>query len=233
MDIVIPLKRAMNNEELRYTLCGIDKNVPHRTVWLAGYHPSWVKNVGYIEVRVPYGGKYAKAANNILTAARDPRVSDDFLLFNDDFFVMKPIERVEILHRGKLIDYIQKFKDQDMARGMYFHGLVRTYDALQSMGVKDPLNYSLHIPIEINKQKWLEMWKKRLEFGPEPIHLRTFYGNLHQIGGRQTDDVKIVGQHIKPTGEETFLSTEDSSYASGKIGEYIRQQFPRGASRYT
>lgn len=232
MDIVIPLKRALMNEELRYTLCSIDKNVPHRIVWLVGYDPAWVKKtVGRITAQVPYGSKYAKAANNILTACRDDRVTEDFILFNDDFFVMKPVEKIEPLHRGKLIDYAKKFEDEGLD-GVYYQGLIETHKALQELGVEEPLNYGLHVPMVINKQKWLEMWAKRQEFPAKRLHLRTFYGNLHKIGGRQIEDVKISGNDVVPTGEELFLSTNDTSYASGKVGEYIREQFPRGTCKY-
>jgi hypothetical protein len=226
MDIVIPLKRSIQNEELRYTIRSICKNMPHRKIWLAGYSPKWLYGIGYIKVQVPYGSKYKKAAANILAACRDPRVSDDFLLFNDDFFVMQPITDFQNLHRGPLIDHLKRL-EKDYAAKPYYEGMKRTYDILRRMGFENPVNYGLHIPMIINKKKWLEAWEMQEEYNPKrlPLHLRTFYGNVFQVGGEQIDDVKLAKLTEIPSGEELFLSSNDNSFAIGNIGDYVRSKF--------
>lgn len=203
--------------------------MPGTKIWLAGYKPDWLYGIGYVPVSVPYGGKYRKTSNNILTAVQDPRISDDFILFNDDFFVMKPTTDFQTLHRGPLIDHLNRLKaERPKVSNPYYHGIKRTYDILRRMGFDEPLNYGLHTPMIMNRVKWLEMWEKQLEFNPKglPIHLRTFYGNMHQIGGEQIDDVKLSQFDQKPTGKEIFLSSNDNSFTIGEIGVYIRSNFP-------
>lgn len=225
-DIVIPLRRAIVNEELRYTLRAICKNFPHRTVWLSGYYPSWVTEAGRIDVTVPQAGKYVKAANNILTACRDPRVSEEFYLFNDDFYPVKSIENFEDMHRGPLIDRIKTFKNSGIKPG-YAKGLERTYNILRRMGFDNPMDYTLHVPMFVSKKRWLEAWKAQLKHNPDRrmVSMRTFYGNYYQIGGKQMKDVKLIGLKQKPTGEEEFLSSNIDSFNQGLIGEYLRHQF--------
>lgn len=228
VDIIIPLKRSMINEELRYTLRSICENVPHNKVWLSGYRIDWASHeLGAVEVSVPMGSKYMKTANNILRACKDDRVADDFLLFNDDFFVMKPMNDFKNMHRGKLIDHITRLENEGIVKA-YYQGMKRTYEILQEMGFKEPLNYSLHIPMIMNKQKWLEMWRELLKINLErkPVHLRTFYGNYFKVGGRKMDDVKIANFEDEPTGKEAFLSSNDHSFVQGKMGEYVRERFP-------
>lgn len=228
MDIVIPLKRSIRNEELRYTIRSIVKNFPHDKIWLAGYSPKWLYGIGYIPVQVPYGSKYRKAAANILTACKDPRVSDDFYLFNDDFFVMQPVTELRTLHRGPLINHLKRL-EKDYTAKPYYDGMKRTYDILRRMGFEEPLNYGLHIPMKINKKKWLEAWKMQEEYNPKrlPIHLRTFYGNVFHLKGEGIDDVKLAKLTEIPSGEELFLSSNDNSFAVGNIGDYVRSRFPK------
>lgn len=201
--------------------------MPHREIWLAGYKPNWLYGIGYIPVEVPYGSKYKKAATNILTACKDPRVSDDFLLFNDDFFVMHPVTDFQNQHRGPLIDHLKRLQG-DHASKPYYDGMKRTYDILRRMGFEEPLNYGLHIPMIINKKKWLEAWKMQEEYNPKRLglHLRTFYGNVFNVGGKQINDVKLANPHQRPETEGIFLSSNDSSFANGFIGDYVRSRFP-------
>ena len=71
LDVVIPLKESEDNEELRYVLRSIAANLPHRKVFLAGFKPSWVKNVELISVEVPEGLKYSKSLANTKAACLD------------------------------------------------------------------------------------------------------------------------------------------------------------------
>lgn len=227
MDIVIPLKRAIINEELRYTLRSICENVSHEIVWLSGYKPSFLQGpVGEVPVSVPFGNKYNKAANNILAACKHSEVTDDFMLFNDDFFVMKPLKDFKNMHRGLLTDHMKELEVKGITNP-YSHGMQRTYDLLQALGHKEPLDYGLHIPMIINKQKWIDMWKQLKELNPEgkPVHLRTFYGNIYNIGGEEIKDSKIAEFDEVPTGEEIFLSSNDDSFAQGEIGRHVMQRF--------
>ena len=100
-DIVIPLRRALLNEELRYTLRSIEKNMPGHKIWFSGYRPKFFSGkLNVVENATLEGNKYQKSHSNQMAACKHPEVSETFLLFNDDFFVMKPVTEFEDAHRG-------------------------------------------------------------------------------------------------------------------------------------
>src|SRR5688572_14976620 len=101
MDIVFPIRASGRTDELRYSLRSL-VNLPHDRVWIAGHRPEWVsKEVGHIAVH-QLGGttKYERSLANLLAACSHPEVSDEFVRFDDDFFVMVPMDRVPLLHQG-------------------------------------------------------------------------------------------------------------------------------------
>ena len=55
---------------------------------------------------------------------------------------------------------------------------------------------------------------------------RSLYGNQFDIGGVNLPDVKIAVINKEPDHEAELLSTADNSWLVGKIGAYIREQFP-------
>lgn len=225
MDIVIPVKTSIINEELRYTLRSIDKNMPSRKVWLIGYKPDWVHGVEFVQVSGSVSNKYRNVAASIRTACQTPAISDDFLLFNDDFFVLKPVSSHIDFKRCSIADSIIRLSA--FGPGTYLDSLKLTGDILQQMGVDDPADYGLHIPITYNKQRWLKAWRLQLEHNPDkkPVHMRTIYGNLYDLAKDFMEDIKISDLTGEPTGDETYLSVNDTSFVQGKIGDYIREQF--------
>lgn len=227
-DIVIPLRRALLNEELRYCVRSIEKNMPGHKIWFSGYRPKFFsKKLNVVENTIPSGNKYVKSHSNQMAACKHPEVSDTFLLFNDDFFVMKPVTEFEDHHRGLVTDRIKELENLVGASG-YLNALKLTLRILKELGVEDPVDYGLHIPLTVNKKKWIEAWNLQLKHNPEkkPVHMRTVYGNLNNIASKQMDDIKISDKTTMPTGDETFLSSNDDSFNTGKIGDYIRAAFP-------
>jgi hypothetical protein len=222
---VIPVKTSYINEELRYTLRSIAKNMPGHKIWLLGYKPVWLDGpVEFVRVNAPVSNKYYNVAASIKTACKDDRISEDFLLFNDDFFVMKPVTNHTHFKRCPITDSITRLSEFG---GTYLNSLKLTNDILRRMGFDDPADYGLHIPITYNRQKWLKAWNTQLKHNPErlPVHMRTIYGNMYNLSDNFMDDIKISNLEDVPTGEETYLSANDSSFTQGKIGDYVRERF--------
>jgi hypothetical protein len=216
-DIVIPVKPERRNEQLRYALRSL-KNIPHRNVYIAGYRPPWVTNVIYIP-NPQAMSKYTNSGRNINKACKEKDLSDNFVLFNDDFYITKPIKQIPTYHRGKLLDVLNSWQ----MNGRYWRGMKHTYDLLVDMGIKDPLCYELHVPMVINKQKKLEMTKLKQSLTKQNIHSRTFYGNLYKLGGRKIQDVKIYKPNQEmPKG--AFISSAPSSW-EGQLKNYITNLF--------
>lgn len=227
-DIVIPVREGEYNEPLRYTLRSIAVHVPHRRVWIAGYKPSWVRNVGHVPTRQS-ATKYQNSRSNWKAAFDHPEVADDVLIFNDDFFVMKPVSHpIPVAHRGLMRDVYAHF-ERRVTPGRYMLGMRQTMSLLADLGIPDPLCYEMHIPMAINRQRYLEIWEiaERIRYP----HSRTLYGNYWGIGGERARDPKIMTRGPAYPRKAAFLSTMPQSFRAGQVGAHIRAMF-RAPCRY-
>ena len=90
---------------------------------------------------------------------------------------------------------------------------------------KDCLNYGVHKPMLINREKMLQVLKM---FPDEPMN-RALYGNYWDIGGVRRKDMKIrVLSYPNMAEVKTqweFLSTSDESFDNGEVGAFIKGKF--------
>ena len=193
--------RSGDNEELRYSLRSIEKNLSYNNVWIVGDAPSWYR--GNILRTQQHGAKYTIARVNLYAIANSDEISEDFILMNDDFFVMQRFEQLPAWHGGSL----EKRIKHRMRRypGAYNDMLRETYSKLHRMGVEDILDYELHVPMVMTKTGL----KQALEAGGL---WRSMYGNTHSIGGEEHQDVKIY-TNDSPL-KNNNLSIEDSPFLS-------------------
>lgn len=216
MDIVYPLKRVGHNRELRYSLRSL-QNLPHDHVFIAGEIQPWVRNV--IHIPLPQRDtKYVNARANILTAACDPQVSEDFILMNDDFYVLSSQKRVLPMHQGDMDEFMATFP----FRTAYWDLMVKTRELLRTLGIKKPKFYELHVPCVYNKTKLLRMVEK---LDGETYMMRTVYHNLYKSGGVQREDVKKHkrGQEIVETD---YLSSSNGMIRRQSFKAWLRKRFP-------
>jgi hypothetical protein len=224
-DVVYIVKALENNPELLHSLRSVAANLPHRHVWLVGYRPRWVAaEVGYVPT-IQRGPKHSNTWTNWTAAARCPDISDEFTLFNDDFFVTKPTDDVPPLHRGPLGEMIDWYAQYRLTSHRQRAAVTR--QALQRAGRGEPLySYELHTPMVINRHILAEGVRilGRTTAGVN-ISKRTFYGNLAGIGGERSQDVKVMkGSDGVPEVRLPFLSTAPASW-TGLAGGWIRQLF--------
>lgn len=211
-DIVYLVRRGDANDELRYSLRSLT-NLPHGQVWLAGHQPRWTRNVGRIPVRQSRG-KWPNQEANIRAACLHPDVSDPFVMFNDDFFVIEPLDRVPVWHRGPIGERLDKYASRT---DEYPARMRATADYL---GV-DALAYdAIHIPMTFHKQPLLDV----LDTIPDGVLFRSVYGNRQQIGGTKHRDVKVARSRTVPAGP--LVSTSDGSFRRLPVGRHIRNLFP-------
>lgn len=230
-DVLYIVKPSDVNEELRYSLRSL-QNIPHGKVFIAGYKPSWVENVIYIpNFQSPKQIKYRNSGSNWRKANADERLSQEYILMNDDFFIMKPVEDILPFHQGSQDAFISRYLD--IGSRAYVAGAISTkhiYKMLGRVTNKPMLNYELHLPMVFDKTKRAELSEMAKKYNPmgKPIHFRTLYGNFYNIGGEKIEDVKILGNGHKPhlMEESPFLSTQDDSFGKSEVGEFIRSQFP-------
>lgn len=221
-DIVYILKNDYESDEIRYSLRSVCKNFPYNKVWFYGGCPEGIEPDELVELKQAGDNKWQKVNYTLKTVCSNPDITEKFWLFNDDFFVMKRIRQLPPMVGGSLYARIKEIRDSHGGHdSLYSEQLMTTAKILKSKGY-DRLNYALHVPILIDREKGLQTLK---EFNGYPM-FRSLYGNQHKIGGIISDDVKIVSETERPTEKELLLSTCDTSFRKGFVGEYIRAAFP-------
>lgn len=197
MDAVYTCRHGAN-EELRYSLRSLDNLEGVDRVWVVGGAPRWYTG-SFIPV-APSLNKYDTVRNN-LHAILGSDVSEEFVLMNDDFFIMgktPPLSLVE----GLLLHRMQRFQHAQ-PNGRYTRELEITYKfLLKEVGY--PLSFELHTPMVMHKEGLRQVLKM-------PGLWRSVYGNLFVHEWELADDVKLYGGD--PWYLHTpFLSTTDGSF---------------------
>lgn len=218
-DIVYVLQDHPPTEELRYSLRSL-VNFPHRDVWFVCGVPDGIKPDHQIRHEQRGASNWQKSTSSVYLACQNKNITDDFWLFNDDFFVMKPVKNMKPIYNGTLYRRIQELEQKNLGKTLYSRELERVYNILMDDGY-GTLNYAVHMPMLINKKKALAVINQY----PDAPSFRSLYGNVCKVGGVNRKDVKVLSHTEVPKGK-TFLSTTDTAFRDGKVGEYIRECFP-------
>lgn len=217
LDIVYVVKPDADNEELRYSLRSL-RNIPHKNVWIIGGCPDWVQNVHVIERDQMFKHKWVNVNENLEAACNCKEISANFILFNDDFFVMKKIEGLEDYYEGTLYEKAEQI-ESDGRVSDYTLMLKQASDKLEEKGL-GVLNYELHVPMIFNKKKLLEVLKDK----PVPACRRSYYGNMFLKNSVEMRDVKGYKPNDVWNGS-VFYSTADEAFRTGICGIMIRKMF--------
>ena len=199
MDFVY-ICRTGRNEELRYSLRSLYRNVDVNNVWVVGGKPDWYRG-NFIPVQ-QVASKYASARANLRAIVESSSIPNNFVLMNDDFFITKKISKIPIYHGGSLEEKAISYK-QYKASSHHATVLLKTVQMLKENGVPSPLDYSLHVPLPIVK----ENFGNAVEMGGA---IRSVYGNMNRIGGRKlpVHDVKVHFKSLMYPESFDYLNNE-------------------------
>lgn len=252
-DLLYVVREGDHNPELRHSLRSVCANLPHERVWIGGYKPSWVSDeVGYIPVpqgpvtfRDSWQTKFTNTRINLAASLRHPDMSEDVVLFNDDFYVTEPINEVPVLTYGNLDYFLTYFRATMKVPSRYVLAEEETMQWCEEQGFAQLLSYALHVPMPINRTMMRETLERLPLLGKNEmqLHVRTAYGNMHAIGGERIADVKVEpgtpgrrhrlngvyidgNQTTNRTLPKPFASSNDRTFASYAIGRWIRAMFP-------
>lgn len=221
-DIVYILKKDVKPDELRYSLRSVCANFPYNKIWFYCGKPEGITPDEYVPFEQQGVMTWEKTTSTVKAICKNNRITKDFWLFNDDFFIMKPIEDMPTYYDRTLYRRIQQIeKRRQGASSLYSMQLRFTRDALQGEGYKT-FNYAVHMPMLINRAKALAVINKY----PKLHMFRSVYGNVYNVGGEQHADVKIVKKDIKPDDDCDFLSTGDTPMSETEVGRFIMAKFP-------
>lgn len=220
MDIVYILGTGSryNDDEIRYSLRSLI-NLPHDNVYVIGEKPDFFSdNVIHIPAEDPFDVKQKNAFHKLTIACNTKEISDDFILMNDDFFILKPVDDVPHYYKRSLEDSIKYHISE---KGDYYEAMVHTFNLLKKKG-KD---FSHHSPFVYNKKRLLTLLKK--EYGGT-VHLRTLYANKSKIEGIQRKDVKVRDKKdFEEMKNGDIISTDDLSFGSNRFQNIIKSLFPK------
>lgn len=201
--------RSGENEELRYSIRSVIKNLPNGKIWVVGGKPDWYHGP---HIPIPQmRNKYKNARNSLQAIANSEEISSTFVLMNDDFFITNKVDELKNYNGGTLIDKINRY-DEVVPGSSYLAMLKQTYYALKKLKIEEPLDFELHIPMVMTKRGL----KRAL------LHdclWRSAYGNIYGIDSEYSTDVKVyisgmmkLNSYDYINGTSPFLSTDDESF---------------------
>ena len=210
MDFVYICKDG-NNEELRYSIRSVVESFPDSKIWVVGGKPTWYTG-NYIEV-IQNLSKYRNAIENLKALCNSEEISDKFVLMNDDFYIVKNIDSIKDYHGGPLLEKINLYQKLN-SNSNYTRKLAATYKKIKSLGIENPLDYELHVPMVMEKEKLKQTLQNNYQF-----LWRSIYGNVFNVGGEQMEDVKVYvkgplvlkSYNIKKD-DHIYLSSADTSF---------------------
>ncbi len=203
-DILYVYKKC-STVALRFSLRSL-VNVPHNKVYIVGDKPEWIQNVTHI----PYGFKYTKIINEwkqILKACKV--IKGEFLLFNDDFFILKPLED---------LCYIKA--DITRSSSKYYNAYLRTKKLFKNFQ-----SYEVHAPMLFDSKKFLALEKK---YNIKRCYLhRSVYGNHYKCEATKVSDNKIRNvKGVEKRFKRSFASTTNKVERRPEFIDKLKEVFP-------
>lgn len=180
MTILIPYKPDLHEgEELRFALRSIDKYLTGFTnLIIIGQPPEWYNGI-YMKVQDYPDRKQFTIYNKLLLATNREDVADNFILWNDDHFLLRHIDVTDIKYwyEGMLADTNSKT-----------YG-VRYYQAIQNTLriIPNTFNFDIHVPIIFNKAKFRAMFSNKTT----EICIKSYYCTVSGVNGEPMTDLKI------------------------------------------
>lgn len=175
MDLVIPLRDVpsmYDDEELRYALRSIDKHFDAGDVWCVGSPREWL-TVNWIDKRDDQRYRFENARQKVAEACKCPAISDPFVLWNDDFFLLKDTST-------DLPDYYDgTIQDRIASAGGDYRALME-----RTLPYSDGRNYSVHVPMVIHKELFLKTQREGMLF-------RNVYGSASPNKKAEIKDPKM------------------------------------------
>lgn len=183
MNVLYRVRPSRVNEELRFSLRSLSNLGDGRhDVTIVGSAPGWVKGAEVVP-GLP-ASKWRALLADLYTGAS--RLSGEALLLDDDMFILAPLDRAPTLHQGGLDDRVLS----GLVAGTYGRSLLYTLEYVRGLGVREPLDYELHVPLPFVAEAMVEALAPTLH-SDRPLQARTVYGNAARIGGTRAIDVKL------------------------------------------
>ena len=227
MDAVYILKNDIekDHEELRYSIRTLVANWDYRRLWFIGGNPGDIVPDASIYHQQKGATKWERVRDSLLRVCDCSDISQDFWLFNDDFFIMKrPEAYTTPMKPGTLLSHVHRLEERHGGLSAYALQLKTLAAILEGDGhpIRD---YTIHAPMAFNGEKLAAVLKRY----PHNPMFRSLYGNVYQVPGVPTHDYKV--HTLTECPPWPYLSTTGVSFRAGAVGMLIRGSF-RTPSQY-
>lgn len=211
---------VLKNFELRMSLRSVEKYLSgYSDVWIIGEFPDWLQNCQ----NKPLADTSKIPDHNIMlkikAACETAEISDDFLFFNDDHFLLTEFQAPTFpyFHKGSLETYVAK-----RGKDGYGRRSANTLKFLQDNNLPTK-HFDIHTPIIYNKAMFLKHvadldWPK----SRDGFIIKSLYANALNIEGIEQADNKF---NWPPSPNSKVFSTFPHMKAS--VTRFLMEQFPK------
>jgi len=205
MDVVYILGKGSlaGNEELRHSVRSLDYHMLDLdNVYVVGENPGFLPSAVHIEAQDIFEEGWKNTYAKVRQACEDARISDTFLLMNDDFFMLSS-----------------------------FMGKEWPFFAIKGAngGTCGAYAFQIHAPMQIEKELFL---KVPFSLDQKACRSwRSFYANFCHIPPTLIDDCIIDAYQCggdfdeQAKGKEFFSISDDTMGVPG-FGEWLRNKYP-------
>lgn len=216
--VIYPLgnKSRHKNLEIRFSLRSIEKHLEgFSDVWIIGERPDFLHNINHIPASDPYEVPDRNIMEKIKKACENPGVSDPFLFFNDDHYLLSDFQSNEFPYY-----YDMPLQEKIKKRGYDNYGqrMQNTMKWLQVNG-KPTKNFDIHTPILYKKQEFIDIVTKADWESKHGFVIKSLYANSLNIEGTYLKDCK----HNYPVDTPVYSTFPN---VPPNIQKFLFEKFP-------
>jgi len=222
MDVVIPFRHSKNlDRELIYTLRSAEKFIPDLgNVFIVGRLPYWSSRLLYClsVADLPSIDIYQNRniALKLTKACYDKRISDDFIVTDDDMILTKTWD-FGYYHRGPMFD----------ETGTYSYTNQNTLSLFPGKKIN---NFNVHAPHVYNKQKFIRSVASIDWSIPYGYSIHTIYAVMNGIEGTYSKSLKYRSRPTKDQLEQDVQKVNHFSFSDNAfkkdLKDFLQSMFP-------
>ena len=174
---------------------------------------------------------------SILWAAINPKISDPFLLINDDHYLLAPMTAQQIEERTMVRENMSVYTPEE--RGTADRGWQLTlwtqYDRMQALGLGG-WNFECHTPVLVTKAQILQTWAF-FGYGDGTLVWKSAYFNmfppkspsasLSESSGHKAGIYEEASySEIKQKGDAAIYLNHNDEGLNESLQRYLKERFP-------
>lgn len=244
VDAVYPYAQAGEVwDELRYSIRSVAENfLDLRDIWVIGDQPAWLKDVNIVPKTREYFNdddvmKNIDYTQSILWAAINPKISDPFLVINDDHYILAPMTAQQIEERTMVREDMSVYSQDERNTGNreWQVAVWNQYDRLRSLGLSG-WNFECHTPVLVTKSQIIQTWAF-FGYGDGALIWKSAYFNmfppksttasLSESSGHKAGIYECLPYHeIKEKGDAAIYLNHNDDGMNHDLQRYIHERFP-------